>query len=107
MNGNVTTTTLNRGIEFSGATVTPRNQLSASLDVRLPLYAPARWARTAQAADARHVAEAGAEDVRRQTALATADAYLTVIARRRVVEASTRARESARRRPLGRSTRSV
>jgi outer membrane protein len=96
VNGNVTTTTLNRGIEFSGVTVTPRNQLSASLDVRLPLYAPARWARTSQAGDARHVAEVGAEDVRRQTALATADAYLTVIARRRVVEASTRARESAK-----------
>ena len=96
VNGNVTTTTLNRGVEFDGAIVTPRNQLGASLDVRLPLYAPARWARTAQADEARHVAEASADDVRRQTALATADAYLTVIARRRVVEANVLARESAK-----------
>jgi outer membrane protein TolC len=96
VNGNVTTTTLNRGVEFDGATVTPQNQLGASLDVRIPLYAPARWARTAQADQARHVAEAGADEVRRQTAFATADAYLTVIARRRVVEANTLARESAK-----------
>jgi outer membrane protein TolC len=95
VNGNVTTTTLNSGVEFQGSTVTPRNQLNASLDVRLPLYAPARWARTAQAADAKRVAEAGADEVRRQTTLATADTYLTVIARRRVVDANTRARDVA------------
>jgi outer membrane protein TolC len=95
-NGNVTTTTLNTGVEFQGSTVTPQNQLTASLDVRLPLYAPARWARTAQAADAAHVAEAGADDVRRQTALAAADAYLTLIARRRNVDANARARDVAK-----------
>jgi outer membrane protein TolC len=93
--GNVTTTTLNRGVQFDGATVTPRNQLLATLDVRMPLYAPARWARTAQAEDARVVAEANREEARRQTALATADAYLTIIARRRVVEANERARDVA------------
>jgi len=96
VNGNVTTTTLNRGVEFSGETVTPRNQLTASLDVRFPLYAPVQWARAAQAADTKGVAQATADDVRRQTALATADAYLTVIARRRVVEANLVARETAK-----------
>jgi len=96
VNGNVTTTTLNRGVEFQGVTVTPQNSLLATLDVRQPLFAPARWARTAQAADAKRVAEASADDVRRQTALATADAYLTIIARRRVVEANVRARDVAK-----------
>jgi outer membrane protein TolC len=96
VNGNLTTTTVNRGIEFDGQTVTPQNSATANLDVRQPLYAPARWARTAQANDAKRVAEASAEDVRRQTALATADAYLTIIARRRVVEANTRARDVAK-----------
>ena len=57
VNGTVTTTTLNTGVEFQGSTVTPRNQVTAGLDVRLPLYAPARWARTAQAGDAKQVAE--------------------------------------------------
>jgi outer membrane protein TolC len=96
VNGNVTTTTLNRGVEFDGQTVTPQSQLAATLDVRYPLYAPARWAQRAQADAARNVAEASADDVRRQTALATADAYLTIIARRRVVDSTIRARESAR-----------
>ena len=96
VSGNVTTTTLNRGVEFDGQTVTPQSQLAATLDVRYPLYAPARWAQRAQADVARHVAEIGADDVRRQTALATADAYLTIIARRRVVEGNIRARDSAK-----------
>lgn len=96
VNGSVVTTTLNHGVEFSGETVTPRNQLNASLDVRYPLYAPAQWARATQAEDTRTTAEASAADVRRQTALATADAYLTVIARRRAVEANLVARETAK-----------
>ena len=96
INGTVTTTTLNRGVEFQGATVTPQNQVSGALDVRLPLFAPARWARRAQAQDAKNVAELSAADARRQTAFATADAYLTIIARRRVIEANERARDTAR-----------
>ena len=93
--GNVTTTTLNRGVEFDGSTVTPQNQVAGSLDVRFPLYAPVRWARTAQAGDNQRVAEANRDEVRRKTALATADAYLAVIARRRVIEANVRARDVA------------
>jgi outer membrane protein TolC len=95
INGTVTTTTLNRGVQFQGLTVTPQNQVSGALDVRIPLFAPARWARRAQARDAKNVAELTAADVRRQTALATADAYLTIIARRRVIEANERARDTA------------
>ena len=82
VNGTVTTTTLNRGVEFDGNVVTPRNSVLAALDVRYPLFAAAQWARRTQAEDQRHVAELNAADVRRQTALATADAYLAVIATR-------------------------
>ncbi|HEV8209017.1 MAG TPA: TolC family protein [Vicinamibacterales bacterium] len=96
INGTVATTTLNNGVEFQGSTVTPQNQVTASLDVRMPLYAPARWARTAQAGDAKLVAQANAEEVRRQTSIATADAYLTIIARRRVVDTNVRARDVAK-----------
>jgi outer membrane protein TolC len=96
INGNVATTTLNKGVEFQGSTVTPQNQVTASLDVRMPLYAPARWARTAQAGDAKLVAQANAEEIRRQTSIATADAYLTIIARRRVVDTNFRARDVAK-----------
>ena len=37
-----------------------------------------------------------ADNVRRQTALAAADAYLTILARRRLVEGNIRARDTAR-----------
>jgi outer membrane protein TolC len=96
VNGNVTTTTLNTGIEFEGTTVTPRNSVTATLDVRMPIYAPARWAFQLQAADQKRIAEVSAEETKRQTALATADAYLAIIARRQVVEANVRALETAK-----------
>jgi outer membrane protein TolC len=95
INGNVTTTTLNTGVEFEGTTVTPRHAVNATLDVRMPVYAPVVWALRAQAQDQRNVAQLDAAETRRQTALATADAYLAIIARRRVVEANVRARDVA------------
>jgi len=76
--------------------VTPRNQVNGSLDVHYPLFAPVRWARRTQAEDNRQIAEANVEEVKRQTAFATADAYLTIIARRRVVAANETARDVAR-----------
>jgi outer membrane protein TolC len=93
--GNVTTTTLNRGVEFEDTTVTPRNSVSGTLDVRMPVFAPATWARRAQATDQQGIAELSAAETRRQTALATADAYLAILARRRVVDANERARDVA------------
>jgi outer membrane protein TolC len=94
--GSLVTTTLNEGREFEGTVVTPRNQAAVTLDFVMPLYAPALWARRTQALDARHVATLSAAETRRQIALAAADAYLSVIARRRVVEANVRARDVAR-----------
>lgn len=92
----LTTTTLNEGRQFDGQVVTPRNQLFTSFDVTVPLYAPVLWARRTQAKDAREIADLNAAESRRQTALATADAYLTIIARRRVVGANERARDVAK-----------
>ncbi len=95
VNGNVTTTTLNRGVEFEGATVTPRHSVTGTVDIRMPLYAPVVWAARTQAEDQRGIANLSAVETRRQTAVATADAYLTIIARKRVVEANVRARDVA------------
>jgi outer membrane protein TolC len=95
INANLTTTTVNRSIEFEGTTVSPRNSVTATGDIRMALYAPARWARRAQAQDARNVAELSAADVRRQIALAAAGAYLEVIARRRTIDVNERARVTA------------
>jgi len=96
VNGLVTTTTLNTGVEFQGTTVTPRNSIAANLTADMPIVAAAAWARRAQAEDARDVATLNVADVRRQTAFAAADAYLTVLQLRRVVEADTRARDVAK-----------
>ena len=62
----------------------------------MPLFAPAQWARKAQAADAVRVAQLSSEDVRRQVAVATAKAYLAIFATRRVVEAQQRSRDTAK-----------
>ena len=62
----------------------------------MPLYAPAQWARRAQADDQRRVAQASADDIRRQVAVAAAQAYLSVIAAHRVVEAQQRSRDTAK-----------
>ncbi|HEY2904998.1 MAG TPA: TolC family protein [Vicinamibacterales bacterium] len=94
--GNVTTTTLNRDVEFQGATVTPQNQLAASLTADMPVVNAAAWARRAQAQDEQHVAELNLADVRRQIATTTADAYLAVFAARRVLDANVRARDTAK-----------
>jgi outer membrane protein TolC len=93
---NVTTTTLNTGVEFQGSTVTPQNQIAATVTVDMPIVAAGAWARRAQAQDNRHVAELGAAETRRQIALATADAYLSVMAAQRVVAATVRARDTAK-----------
>src|SRR5439155_18492288 len=94
--GNVTTTTLNTGVSFQGSTVTPRNQITGSLTLDMPIVAAAAWARRTQAEDARQVAELSAGETRRQIALAAADAYLSIIAQRRVVEGNSRARDTAK-----------
>ena len=90
-----TTTTLDSGRGFDDTELTPRNTVLASIPVSMPLYAPATWARRRQAEDDREVAEAGADEVRRQVAVAAGQAYLAVIAAGRVVEAQQRARDTA------------
>jgi outer membrane protein TolC len=96
LSGNVTTTTLNRGVEFQGSTVTPRNQVTASLNADMPIVAAAAWARRAQADDVKAVSELTVAETKRQVAFATADAYLTIITQRRVVEANLLARDTAK-----------
>jgi outer membrane protein TolC len=94
--GNVTTTTLNTGVEFDGSVVTPRNQVAATLTADMPILAAAAWARRAQARDTRNVAELTVADTRRNIAFAAADAYLSILAQRRAVETNVRARDVAK-----------
>ncbi len=81
---------------FNGAPVTPRNQVTGAAALTAPLFAPVLWAQRVQAQDVVHVQEVNTADVRRQIGVATAQAYLSIIARRRVYEANVRARDTAR-----------
>jgi outer membrane protein len=95
LNAGVVNTTLNTGRSFNGESVVPQNQVTANLNLSALLFAPVQWAERAQARDNQRVTEFGAADVRRQIAVATAQAYLAIIARRRVLEAQVRARDVA------------
>jgi len=95
LTANATNTTLNSSRSFGTTVSTPQNQLAATVTASAPLYAPLQWALRVQLMDNRQVAELAAADVRRQVAVATAQAYLAVVARQRVLDASQRARDTA------------
>jgi outer membrane protein TolC len=92
----VTSTTIGPVPEFAGETIVPRTQVNATATLAAPLFAPVRWAERAQAHDNVVVAQRNAEDVRRQIAVATAEAYLAILATRRVLESDQAARDNAR-----------
>src|SRR5262245_44880651 len=63
---------------FDGASVTPRVQTVTSGAITIPILSSVRWAEREQAADQVLVSQASAADVRRQIAMATAEAYLMI-----------------------------
>ena len=79
----------------SGGIAAARDQLHADLTVNVPLVAIKSWYETARAGDAVEAAKLDQEQVRRRVALATAQAYLTVIAQHRSLDVQTRALENA------------
>ncbi|HEX4913306.1 MAG TPA: efflux RND transporter permease subunit, partial [Vicinamibacterales bacterium] len=95
LTGNVTNTTLDTGREFGGQTVQPQNQSVFGLNATLPLSATA-WAVRTQAMDQIEIARLSETDTRRQIAVATATAYLAVIAAKRQIEVNLIAIETAR-----------
>jgi outer membrane protein TolC len=95
IDGTVSTRTIGPVQEFAGESINPRTQLTAGVNLAVPLLTPVRWAQRAQARDQVLVAERGADDVRRAIGVAAAEAYLAVIAQRRVLELNLRARDNA------------
>jgi len=81
---------------FGGQNIVPRSQMNASLGLAVPVLQPVRWAQRSQAADQIVVSRRASDDVRREIAVATAQAYLAIITQRRVLELNERARENAR-----------
>lgn len=79
-----------------GIVFQPRDQVSVGGTVAVPVLAASRWAARTQAADRVEIARLESAEVRRQVSIATAQAYLAVIAAKRQVEVDERARDNAR-----------
>jgi HAE1 family hydrophobic/amphiphilic exporter-1 len=96
LTGNVTNTTLDSGRQFGEETVQPQNQTLFGLNASVPVLAAVQWAARAQAMDQVEIARLSVTDTRRSVAVATASAYLEVIAQKRQVEVIRNAVETAR-----------
>jgi outer membrane protein TolC len=96
LDANLTTRVIGPVQEFAGEAINPRTQLVTSFGLAVPLLTPVRWAQRAQAQDQVVVARRGAEDIRREIAVAAAQAYLAIITQRRVLELNIRSRDTAR-----------
>jgi outer membrane protein TolC len=70
--------------------------LTGNVLLTLPVIAPTRWANWDRAGENLDIAKANEKDVRRTVAIATARAYLTVIAQRRLLAAAELARTDAK-----------
>jgi outer membrane protein TolC len=81
---------------FGGESIVPRTQTLSTAALAVPLFTPVSWAERNQAADQVAVSERVRADARRAIATAAGQAYLAVIAARRVVELNERARDTAR-----------
>ena len=86
---------INEERAFSGVVAVPRSQSTFSADFAVPVLAMSRWAATTQARDQVEIANLSTADVRTDIAVATAQAYLAIIAQKRQVEVGIRARETA------------
>lgn len=80
---------------FDEFIVQPQVQSVFGGAVSYPVLAASRWAASRQAEDQVRLARRGVEETRRQIAIATAQAYLAIIAAERQVEVNLRALENA------------
>jgi outer membrane protein TolC len=96
LTGNGALTRLDEDRVSNGAIVAPEAQVTANLQLTVPIVAAPAWANTRRAESGKRIADASAADIRRQVAQATARAFLTVMAQHRVVAAVESARSSAK-----------
>jgi len=80
---------------FDDTVTQPRNQSTLAASLSMPVLAASQWAATTQARDQVEIAGLSAADVRTNIAVATAQAYLAIIAQKRQVDVGLRARETA------------
>jgi len=83
-------------VKFGGASVVPAVQTQTTPTLGVPILTPVAWAQRNQAGDQIVVAQQNEKDVQRQIAVAAGQSYLAIIARRRVLDLNSRARDNAR-----------
>lgn len=96
LNGNATFTRLDDDRVLNGRVILAADQLNANLTLGVPIIAARAWAAHARAKENVDVAKLSAEEVRRQVALTTGRAFLTVVAQHRVLASAERARDVAK-----------
>ncbi len=92
----VSSVTLNTGTAFQGQTITPQTQVVFGALASVPVLAASQWAAVNQARDQITVSQKDLVESRRQIAIATAQAYLQVIAAKRQAEVENRALDNAK-----------
>ncbi len=96
LGGFVSTLTIDPVPSFDEDRISPRTQATAGFALGVPLIVPVEWALRNQAADQVGIARQDVAEIRRQIAVSTGRAYLTVIGLKRVVELNALARDTAR-----------
>lgn len=94
--GTITYTNLDNDRIAGPIVAAGRNQINTGLSLSVPLVVPQRWVQWSQARNNVDVARFNAEEVRRQVAVSTARAYLTLVSQHRIIEVQERAVKNAR-----------
>jgi outer membrane protein len=81
---------------FDGVVTQPQNTLTLAANATMPILAPSLWAATTHARDQLDLSKLSSADVRKQIAVAAAQAYLAVITQKRQLDVDMRARETSR-----------
>jgi len=89
-------TRLDSDRRFGDRVILAKDQISASVTLAVPLIVPQRWASWSHASSNVTTSRAAGEDIKRLTAVATARAYLAVIAQKHVVDVNEHALKTAR-----------
>jgi multidrug efflux system outer membrane protein len=96
LNATLATNVIGPVPSFAGQNIVPRTQLTTSAVFAVPVLQPVLWAQRNQAADQVIVFQRDADDIRRQIAVATAEAYLAILTQKRQLELNERARDNAK-----------
>src|SRR5262249_7677286 len=76
--------------------LSPKDSLNANLTLTVPIIVPQKWAAWSHAKYDAEAMRSTSGDVKRQVAVATGRAYLSIVAQRRILQANIRARNTAR-----------